>query len=213
MLDRICGEILANLPVPRSRLALPSAPAVTNHHDQFIFSLFFCFISFLSFFFISAASNFLGYQPRVDDDNNSSYNERIFALDFERRSLHFYEFLCPFSFRSTANTGLLSTCTKRGRVLFGASSWNSCATIYTKSIFRLDVALAAGCRSLDIRVSVKGVREENTSLIHREIRIPSGCSLTRTIFFFVSKSKVTSPRNYKGGRFNGTQDLRSVNIS
>lgn len=73
------------------------------------------------------------------------------GFDAEERSLHFYETLRTL--RRPVGTDRPSsspsrsppfpvlpgfTCyEQRGRVLFGASPWNSCATIYSKSIFRL----------------------------------------------------------------------------
>ena len=98
-------------------------------------------------------------------DNNDS---RLALLHFEleERSLHFYEIPHPFLLSTVpllflflllaaapsppghGGSSVIFTCSQRGRVLFSASSWNSCATIYTKSISRLfRDTFAADCTS------------------------------------------------------------------
>ena len=102
-------------------------------------------------FFPSANARRTFFEGRRD--NNDS---RFALFEVEGRSLHFYEILHPFLL-STVHHSIsfplaspplhlrqvtevappIFTCSQRGRVLFSASSWNSCATIYTKSISRL----------------------------------------------------------------------------
>lgn len=114
---------------------------------------------FPSFSFSQSTSNFL-------DAAQAKRQHRIAqrpaplarpGIDAEARSLHFYETLrtlrrpvgtdrptdppFPFPFLHARFTRYEHSVA--ARVLFGALPWNSCATIYSKSIFRLSVVLSA----------------------------------------------------------------------